>query len=488
MGFPRCAGRWSARRLAFIFPLARLPLLVAALFLAFIVCSHNIVWSQPENGPRRQHLLWKDYATKSDRWLAIFDWKVMEGGAPRITRTLSSAFDLGDTYFRNWFHANVFPHPSISITWLFSLVLSPILLFRAMRNTGYSSLLSSCGVAIYLSLPGVLSLVAMDFRTGKALAMFSFVLIFYLMSRARPLLALLTYSVALATDEIAVFSLALFFVLLDFRERKNWSVPATAVLLTGLYAVAAKTVLLDLYTWAGYPVTGSYEMEARITWAQVSHAAGLVWPNFLAMLRDVTGVGLAYDPTFWPNRLLGIASAAGLAGALVVAMVRGVSPRYAILLAIGFVMHCFLISLTPHAVWGSYWYGVFLALPFALLLVGVLRHIPPGAAVALTIVLIVSNFVHFIYTNYAYKHYHYYPWRAGDIHEVFSRPADKFSLKDENDIDNLRKITRNFTKMAKDGSSVKLPNELGYLTAETNLCAGSYRLIRREVNTFEVSC
>ncbi|MBF0122556.1 MAG: hypothetical protein HQL21_03980, partial [Candidatus Omnitrophica bacterium] len=97
---------------------------------------------------------------------------------PRITRPLSSYFQILDAKFRAWLWRYILPHPSLSLTWLFSLLLAPLFLYLSLRNLGVD-----CNIAIgmsifYLLTPTNLSHITELFRPAKPLA--DFVIIFCL--------------------------------------------------------------------------------------------------------------------------------------------------------------------------------------------------------------------------------------------------------------------------------------------------------------------
>lgn len=102
--------------------------------------------------------------------------------APRPTRPLSAYFEIVDTKFRNWLWNFFVPHPSFSLTWLFSLILAPLFLFLLLRNLDVNVNTALAAISLYLANPGVLSCVSMSGRPGKPMTNFAIILCLYLTS------------------------------------------------------------------------------------------------------------------------------------------------------------------------------------------------------------------------------------------------------------------------------------------------------------------
>lgn len=110
------------------------------------------------------------------------DWETLEY-APRPTRPLSNYFSILDIKFRVWLWRFMPPHPSLSLTWIFSLFLSPVFLFLLLKSWKLDTNVGLAGVCLYLLSPGLLSLVVVLFRPGKAMANFFIIFCLYLASR-----------------------------------------------------------------------------------------------------------------------------------------------------------------------------------------------------------------------------------------------------------------------------------------------------------------
>ncbi|MCX6348057.1 MAG: discoidin domain-containing protein, partial [Candidatus Aureabacteria bacterium] len=104
-------------------------------------------------------------------------------------RFLSYAVQIINAKFRVWLWEYLPPHPSLSLTWIFSLILSPLLLFKFLRNFARSHLSAWSGISLYILSLGFLSGITLLFHAGKPLTLFAAILSLYLSSRIDRLLA-----------------------------------------------------------------------------------------------------------------------------------------------------------------------------------------------------------------------------------------------------------------------------------------------------------
>ena len=90
-------------------------------------------------------------------------------------RYLSHITAILNAHLRIYLERFVPPHPSFTFTWIFNVVLAPLLLFKLMeRLSGKRSTAWACA-ALYLLSPGFLSGIAMLFFSGKPFAHFAIV-------------------------------------------------------------------------------------------------------------------------------------------------------------------------------------------------------------------------------------------------------------------------------------------------------------------------
>ena len=167
-------------RLLWAYPNAVLLIAVYS-YLLFVLLGYENAWLLPEILDKKQHFLETGSRLNFEDFVRAFNYDFFEAG-PRITRPLSTLMLALDTKFRAWLWRYVVPHPSVSLTYLFSLILSPLLLYRLLRNLEVDANTALGGTALYLASPGLLSLVVMLFWPAKPMANFSLILCLYLAS------------------------------------------------------------------------------------------------------------------------------------------------------------------------------------------------------------------------------------------------------------------------------------------------------------------
>lgn len=114
--------------------------------------------------------------------LSFFDWGTFEFGASRA-RFVSYAFETLNIKFRNWLFHYIPPHPSLSLTWIFTYLLSPFFLFKLTNNLSGNRSTASLAVLLYVVSTGFLSMGVLFFHSGKPLVHFFYIFCFYLASR-----------------------------------------------------------------------------------------------------------------------------------------------------------------------------------------------------------------------------------------------------------------------------------------------------------------
>ncbi len=540
--------RWNPPDRGLIRPagalLSWLALLIASACMIGLLADYEAVWEQPENIIRHQEILSPPGADLAETLRRSFDWEVMEAGAPRLTRLLSNALDVVDFRFRTWFHQAVFPHPSVSITWLFVLGLTPPIIFLTFKELWRSSSFARYGVALYLSLPSTASLVTMHFRAGKSAAMFCMALLIYLLVRLRSTLhsghtsaavrrlsvaICAVYLIGLFTDEIALFSLFVILLLQDYKtnRRTATALSSAAVVLTVAYAVFIATLLPELHRLAGFTVDCArhcqddrYKLLDRaidtVTLRQdASHyveLAQLFAINAFFAVRDLTGTWNVGNSASGLGRALGMFNALAVlaTASLAVFSARAARPpapdsspelgmrALFALFGAALVAHTVLMSVTDHPRWGIYWYGVFAGLPFLLLvfrtgdLIARRTRISPLVGGVVCVLVLLGNFHNFVSTNYAYKDYHYYPRRAKFLSAMFSS-NEKFALAETRSRRfDLRGLTGEFAKLRNvPDHRVRIPLELRYLLAETRFCPWThdyYHVLETDDSFIGVTC
>ncbi len=160
----------------------RAVFVIAAAFVLTVLFRYNNPWMHPE-------VPWRDIPNVmstgetlllSDLLRAFDCWKL--DGVSR-TRFLSYLFQICNIKLRIRLWNFLPPHPSFSLTWLFSLVLSPLLLFKLVHNLTRSRDAAWASLSLYVLSTGFLSGVLLLFHPGKPLANFFLILCLYLASR-----------------------------------------------------------------------------------------------------------------------------------------------------------------------------------------------------------------------------------------------------------------------------------------------------------------
>src|SRR5262247_2605472 len=124
--------------------------------VALLLTNYNVVWAQMEELNWREYILSNGISLTSDDWTKPLNWQVFEY-APRCTRPLSSYVETLDTKLRAALWKVMVPHPSLSITWILSLLITPWLFFRLLRNLEVDSNIAILATALYVGNPGTLS-------------------------------------------------------------------------------------------------------------------------------------------------------------------------------------------------------------------------------------------------------------------------------------------------------------------------------------------
>ena len=170
--------RWSTSK---IWWLCLLPLAFSYYQVIRILSDYGICWALMEGGWKPRILSWGP-PTPFSALKHVFYWWIFEY-EPRLTRPLSSLFEIYDTPFRAALWHVIPPHPSLSLTWIFSLILAPLLLFAVLRQLKAGSGTALLAIALYVANPGILSLESFLFRPGKALANAGILLCLWLAAR-----------------------------------------------------------------------------------------------------------------------------------------------------------------------------------------------------------------------------------------------------------------------------------------------------------------
>ncbi len=441
-----------------------------------------------------------------DWWTEGFDYPLWEY-APRIYRPLSSYFQMLDANFRQWLWQYMVPHPSLSLTWIFTLFLSPILLFLLLRRLKVSVNSALLVASLYIANTGVLSVATMYFRPAKPMTNFAILLCLWLAAVVSDKSEREKGSIA----SFRAFILFLFCMLFCFFWDETAIVIYPAVLFVFPKLVTRNRKFLSAF--AAVPVVALFCYTQALPW--ITDVAGYPRPDLMtygptknsfdfntalhehmhlpidALLNlkiefmDCFGLTYAYFLSSLGAQILQYATQLAVLSFLATCIYKlfkghrelGIKSRvFALLLAFS-LFNTYMVSSIGNNVWGLYYYGIYISVIFVLL-VGLLFREFEGSwrfnkywLVGLTGLIIASSFYIFPNTNYVYKHAHYY---VADGHPApllkgtFLNNEDRFAMRDRYAIQGLYERSLEFWNCSQTSSQCAKPAtpELTYLYVE----------------------
>ena len=425
------------------------------------------------------------------------NYKGFENGFPRITRPLSSYFQILDTKFRCWLWHYIPPHPSLSLTWIFTLGLAPLFLYYLLCNLGISSNTAVTMAAFYLLTPTSMSHVAELFRPAKPMTDFAIIFCLYFASFLQKkylqqnqlvpwkgfILFWIISAVSFFWDETALLIFpAIFFVFPKVITHRRphlflW------LLLPFITALFYFSLIPYLTSWAGYghPDLSQYFLYRRGIKVEISsnqanmaylfgqntknlvlYTMGLIMPSVLgasAGVKFIFGLGVIG----WGIVLFYLSK------------VRKTWVALSIFLLILILYFNHLMSIQwPWGAWGPFYYGGFWSIFFTIWLA---RVIDKSAISKILLVfsfflILINMFQAFSAVDIVYKKYHYYPYRMGAISSYFDDRQNFFS---QNNIpvfseETLKDLIKYYWMLHKTGitsfNSFLLPVELHWMVLE----------------------
>ena len=361
--------------------------------------------------------------------------------APRLSRPLSSYFEILDTKFRCWLWHYVLPHPSLSLTWIFSFIGTPLLLYRLLRYWKVSVNTAMAMTAFYLMTPEVMSCAVMLFHPGKPMAHFFMVFCLYQASQLQK--GFLDQDKPIPVIDYIYFWLlsALSF----YWDETMWVIlPALWVLFPRV--IAGKKVYL--WAWLSLPFVTVFFYFKAIPFLMVLagydyadllkfKASFPVLSNFpLSFLKNLPGnakslvvdtMGIMVPDVFKASSWIKICFGAALAAWGVVGFYLWKAKwRWdGLVLFLGGLILFFNYLITIIAtggVWGPYYYGTFWSVFFVIGL-GLWIQRSSISRFVLTVCffpIFLSMFYCFSAINTVYKKYHYYPYNPRGISQYFA--------------------------------------------------------------------
>jgi hypothetical protein len=481
------------------------PLVFAYVQVARLLADYGAVWSSPEVGHWKQHILEWVGPHSLPALSHALDWQVFEY-EPRVTRPLSNVFELFDTWFRAMLWRAIPPHPSLSLTWPFSLFAAPYLLYRLLRRLGVAEGIAAVACALYVANPGVLSLEVMLFRPGKVMTLVA--VLFCLWEAARQDSASGSRSPRLANVEFALLCVAVYvsffwdesalilypalfslFPRLVLRNKPN---AVLYLALPAAYFATVKRLLPALASAAGTPVDGEYSTQkaflsfVTFSWhgtvaEEVPRMASFFLRQTSLILMDSLGL---IDPSLPDFGSYPIVFATIVCAGVALLQPRGnVSPsqlfsgaflkgpgglalRALLTLLAALAYEALLMFVKPSPPFGLFYYGVFcvIFLSVALALSWQASSASPALVLVFGMAVVAGTTSLFPRTNLVFKQRHYYPYRPDTIPELFEGRINRF---EERGLDGrlLREKSLELWR-CREGSVNDVPAELHYALYE----------------------
>jgi len=148
-----------------------------------VLQNYDNAFMHPEKTLTHHWILENGPSFKLEDFKRGMNVRVLEWGAPRISRPFSNLFEVINAKFRIWLWHFVPPHPSLSLSWPLMFILFPVLFYYTLRNMNCEKEVSLAGVCLALSAAGFLCPMMMTFHPGKAFVTFFAVLSLFLASR-----------------------------------------------------------------------------------------------------------------------------------------------------------------------------------------------------------------------------------------------------------------------------------------------------------------
>ncbi|MGE4132951.1 MAG: hypothetical protein AB7F86_15020 [Bdellovibrionales bacterium] len=434
-------------------------------------------------------------------WIEGLNYPLYEY-SPRIYRPMSSFMQMLDFDFRHWLWQIVPPHPAVSFTWIFSLVLSPYFLYRLLGLLTVSRPVATFICGIYLSNAAFLSVVVMYFRPAKAMTNFSLIFALYLAALAakdrsafsKTILLYAFLVPSLLWDESAVVmfpALVILFpslVLRDWRQRGAF----VAALLAGAFLY---TILLPKVTvWARYPAPNLMAYSPTKTAFDLFGLERILtlFHDYLYNLKiavmDCAGLTVPWFPSsFWFSGLQ-------YAQYLIVAFSLGFFAlrcrlrfwremwfRGLALFTLFVGLDTYALSTIGNNIWGLYYYGAYVGVSFIVLFAFFLQRIYESGRLGQVLVAVLSATVTvcslyiFERTNFAYKFAHYYADGAigpGPVlKKIFKNETNRFDFMEANALPRMGELTDQYWRCKREKVFCDAPNEseLRYLLVELKI-------------------
>jgi len=421
-----------------------LLLIFVYIFIIPQVLSYDQSWVEPEQFYIKMGVVKTGEGLNFQDLKNGLSWQLFEI-QPRSTRPLSSYFEILDTKFRVWLWHFMMPHPSLSLTWLFSLILTPIFLYCLLRNSSIGTDVAITMVAFYLATPGVLSCEAMLFRPAKPMTNFFIIFCLYLASRLKkkyidqqkdiPWGGFIIFwsftAFSFYWDETALLifpSIFFFFPQVIRRKSFLWcwlSLPVVTYL--GYFKIIP---YLSVWAGQGLPQLTNYNKFAMMGHAHSFYQSMMfLGSNAKNLILETMGI-IVPDVFKAPVLMAGCFYAAMISWGITLYYIFKVKQKWdlRLLFLVSIILFFnYLISITMF-IWGPYYYGSFWSVFFVIYLAGLMENarIPRKVMIVCFFFILLNMANAFLVTNKIYKKYHYYPYNPWVITRYYWYDRSRF--------------------------------------------------------------
>ena len=468
------------------------PAVILLLFVYLWIIPHCLsyqnAWVQPEEWHIKLCVLSTGPTLNLKDLGNGLNWQGFEY-KPRLTRPLSSYFEIIDTKFRTWLWHYICPHPSLSLTWVFSLILAPLYLYKLLKNLGIHSNLAIAMISYYLATPEILSYEAMLFRPAKPMTNFFIIFCLYLASVLKkrfldkntqiPLLNFLFFlslsAISFFWDETAllIFPAILFLFPSIFRQKVNlclWLILPFLTIVSYLVFLPALSHLAG-FNW---PHLMKYDLVQLINQpVTIQNFFQHFWVNSKNLMLNTMGifpVSKATPKIILLFLILDVLSWGVIFCYILKSIIKFDLPG-SFLIFLLFIFNL-MISLT-NLIWGPYYYGTFWPIFF---IIYISKHIHQTGLNKFTyaicfLFIIISSSNCFLGINTIYKKHHLYPFNPHIIKDYFEGKRLYFNGQDEAVFSGslTKSYTEEYWNMVRAGQkidSLSLPIESGFLPIE----------------------
>jgi hypothetical protein len=386
----------------------------------------------------------------------------------RITRPFSSILEIFDTHFRAWLWQYVNPITSLSLTFIFSLFIGPVLFYKVLKNIGIRPAIAVFATAIMMLNPGSLSLIVMLFRPAKVMMNFWLICSLYTASliylndtgiqpgknvlRLSVLTGIFTIFGFLFDETGIVIPIAILclFPSVFFRSKQRFFgfaiVPAILILLYLVIfpAIAAhygygKPNLLDYQPF----LTPNFPPFPMIISNLLQNSKDIFVESFglfspfaaMAFKLKLLFTFLFITTFFFIDRFITAVKNNS-------DDVNSVSMKFliktALLIFTLLIFHTLLLESVGNPVegrvWGPYWYGayfgIFMGIGISLIgeIASQAAHKIPLILVLMMSVMCIALMSAFPYTNFIYRDYHFYPYHPNELEQLYRGKINRFEL------------------------------------------------------------